>query len=86
MKKRKIEIFSAGCSVCEESIQMVKRIACSSCEIVILDMKDSEISRRAKSLGIQTVPAIAVNGKLLDCCNQKGPNEETLRAAGVGQP
>ena len=25
--KKKVEIFSAGCSVCKEAIEMVKRIA-----------------------------------------------------------
>lgn len=27
--KRHIEIFSAGCSACEETIALVKRVACS---------------------------------------------------------
>ena len=26
--KRKIEIFSAGCPVCQETVEMVKRISC----------------------------------------------------------
>jgi len=31
-EKRKIEVFSAGCAACEETIQLVNRIACPSCE------------------------------------------------------
>jgi hypothetical protein len=38
--KRHIEIFSAGCSACEETITLIKRLACSSCEVTILDMQD----------------------------------------------
>ena len=37
--KRKIEVFSAGCSACEEAIQMVNQIACSFCEVEVLDMR-----------------------------------------------
>ena len=48
--KRQIEIFSAGCSVCTEAIEMIKRTACPSCEVTILDMRDPDIARRAKTM------------------------------------
>ena len=83
--KRKIEIFSAGCPVCEETIAMVNRLACTSCEITILDINDRDVASRARRLGIRSVPAVAVNGELADCCAGRGPDEKTLRAAGVGQ-
>lgn len=82
--KRKIEVFSAGCPACEETIQLVNRVACPSCEISILDMKDPQVARRAKSLGIRSVPAVVIDGKLADCCTGRGPDEATLRAAGLG--
>jgi glutaredoxin len=84
--KRKIEVFSAGCPVCEEVVDLVKRIACPSCEVSILDMKDTSVSSRAKSLGVRSVPAVAIDGKLADCCSGRGPDEATLRAAGLAQP
>ncbi len=83
--KRTIEVFSAGCPACEEKIELVNRMACPSCEVSVLDMKDADVARRAKSLGIQSVPAVAINGKLADCCAGRGPDEATLRAAGLGQ-
>ena len=83
--RRKVELFSAGCPACEETIQLVNRIACPSCEVTVLDMKDSSIASRAKSLGIRSVPAVVINGKLADCCAGRGPDEATLRTAGVGQ-
>jgi glutaredoxin 3 len=83
--KHKIEIFSAGCPACEETVQMVNRVACSSCEVSVLDMKDSAVAKRAKDLGIRSVPAVVIDGKLADCCAGRGPDESTLRAAGVGQ-
>jgi hypothetical protein len=36
-------------------------------------------------LGIRSVPAVVINGKLADCCAGRGPEEAVLRAAGVGQ-
>ena len=84
--KRKIEIFSAGCSVCEETIQLVNRIACPSCEINVLDMKDATVAGRAKTLGIRSLPAVVVDGKLADCCSGRGPDENKLKAAGIGKP
>jgi glutaredoxin 3 len=38
--KRQIEIFSAGCSICTEAVEMIKRMACPSCEVTTLDMRD----------------------------------------------
>lgn len=83
---RKIEVFSAGCPVCQQAVELVQRIACRTCEVSVLDMHDPNIARRASSLGIQSVPAIVIDGKLADCCQGRGPDEATLRAAGLGQP
>ncbi len=84
--KRKVEIFSAGCGCCEETIKLVKSIACPSCEITVLDMKQPEVAERAKSLAIRSVPAVVIDGTLSDCCAGRGPEEHTLRAAGIGVP
>lgn len=85
-EKRQIEIFSAGCPVCHETIELVNRIACASCEISVLDMNDKQVAARASALGIRSVPAVAINGKLADCCAGRGVDENTLRRAGIGQP
>lgn len=86
MATRTIEVFSAGCSVCTETIEMVQRAACSSCEVTVLDMRDAMVASRAKDLGIRSVPAVVIDGKLADCCSGRGVDEATLRAAGLGQP
>ncbi len=78
--KRKVEIFSAGCPACEEVIEFVNSIACSSCEVTVLDMKDPKVASRAKSLDVRSVPSVAVDGQLATCCADPGPNETTLRA------
>ena len=82
--KRKVEVFSAGCPACQDVVGLVQRVACPSCEVSVLDMNDPQVASRAKSLGIRSVPAVAIDGKLADCCTGPGPDEATLRAAGLG--
>lgn len=82
--KRKVEIFSAGCSVCRDAVEAVNRIACAACEVVVLDMGDDAVAARARELGVTSVPAVAVDGELASCCAGRGVDEAALRAAGVG--
>ncbi len=84
--KRRIEIFSADCPACHEVIAQVKRLACPSCEISVLDMKDGKVAERAKALEVRSVPAVAIDGKLADCCLGGRPDMAVLQAAGLGKP
>ena len=85
MKKRVVEVFSAACPACEETANLVNRLACPSCEVSVLDMKDAGVAARAKRLSIRSVPAVVIDGRLADCCQGRGPDEATLKAAGLGQ-
>ena len=85
MATRTVEVFSAGCAVCTDTIEMVQRVACASCVVTVLDMRDPAVARRAKDLGIRSVPAVVIDGTLAGCCTGRGPDEATLRAAGLGQ-
>ena len=84
--KRKIEVFSAGCPACKETVQMVKTLASPSCDVEVLDMRQPEVAARSKQYGIKSVPAVVIDGKVADCCAGCGPQEATLKAAGVDQP
>lgn len=84
--RRRVEVFTAGCPVCEKTVKLVQRLACPSCEVVVLDMKDQQVAQRSEQMGIRTVPAVAIDGKLAACCAQRGPEEASLRAAGLGKP
>lgn len=89
MDKRKIEVFTAGCSICQPTVEMVKSLACSSCEVLVYNIVDpaqKEFLTKAQSYGVTVLPSVAVNGKLLPCCQGKGVCEAELRKAGVGQP
>jgi glutaredoxin len=61
----KIEVFSAGCPLCLQAIEMVRREAGSSSEIIVRNMTDARDFGRATALGVRSVPAVAVDGKLL---------------------
>lgn len=81
---RIVEVFSAGCQICESAIEMVRNMSCPSCKIKIMNMKDKRAEKRAAELGIRTIPAIAVNGRLVSCCDTRGPNVLVLKASGIG--
>lgn len=81
---RRIEVFSAGCAACEETIQLVRSLACSSCEIEVHDMHKPEVAAKAKGYGVKSIPAIVINGKLAGCCSGRGVDAETLRREGLG--
>ncbi len=83
---RQIEVFSAGCPVCTTALDLVNEIACPSCDVSVLDMHDPQVAQRAAALGIRSLPAVLIDGVLADCCAGRGPDEATLRAAGLGQP
>ncbi len=84
--KRKVEVFSAGCPACEEAIELVQKLACPSCEVSVFDMNDIEVAKRAKALGVRVVPAVAIDGKLADCCSGSGIDAQVLKLAGLGKP
>ena len=82
--KHTVEIFSAGCQVCKDFVARIKKIACPSCEVVVLDMKELEVSNRAKSLNISSIPSVVIDGRLADCCAGRGPDEGELRTVLLG--
>ena len=84
--RRRVEVFSAGCATCQEAVEMVKREACPSCDVMVLDMHDSEVAKRAKALGVRSVPAVAIDGKLAECCTGRGIDVAVQRATGLGTP
>ena len=82
--KRKVEIFSAGCPACEETIATIRKAACPSCDVVVMDMNTIEVAKRAKALGIRTVPTVVIEGMVSACCTGRGVDLDVLRAAGLG--
>ena len=82
---RKIEVFSAGCALCHEAIDAVRREAGSSDEVIVHNMIDARVLSRAETLGIRSVPAVVIDGKLADCCTSRGVDIQVLKEVGLGR-
>jgi len=86
--KKKVELFVAGCPLCDPVVEMVKRLACDNCEVTVFDLREGcasgECLERARNYGIQRVPAVVVDGRLASCCNVGPVTEAGLREAGIG--
>lgn len=86
--KRKVEVFTAECPVCEPAVDLVRKVACSSCEIIIYDLREGCITNECRDkvnlYGITRLPAVAVNGNLLECCKVGQISEQELVSAGIG--
>lgn len=41
MAKRHVEVFTAGCPVCEPAVQLVQELACPDCEVTVHDLRQS---------------------------------------------
>ncbi|MEQ9424059.1 MAG: thioredoxin family protein [Cyclobacteriaceae bacterium] len=87
--KRTVEIFTAGCRVCDPVVKLVKETACDDCEITVYDLikqcEEKICLEKVKTYGVKNVPSIAVNGKLLDCCTNEITQTDLVNA-GIGQP
>lgn len=85
-ESRTVEVFTAGCPLCDDVVETVRRIACDSCDVQVVSLQEESGARRAETVGVQSVPAVAVNGRLAACCQDRSVDEEQLRDAGIGQP
>jgi glutaredoxin len=86
MMKRQVEVFTAGCPVCEPAVQLVKELAGTDCEVTIHDLReDLAAAERAGRYGVNRVPAVVVDGSIVSCCDVKAPSRDELSAAGIGQ-
>ena len=80
-QRRKIEVFTAGCPVCTEAVELVRFLAGAAHDIEIRDTHDPGVAAAASDYGIRRLPAIVVDGRLADCCAGRGPDEEALTRA-----
>jgi glutaredoxin 3 len=83
--RRTVEVFTAGCSVCNEALEVVRSAVCDSCDLQVHDMRTEPAQAKAGQYGVKHVPAVVVNGHLADCCQQSAVDIATLRRLRVGQ-
>ncbi|HHT9117442.1 MAG TPA: thioredoxin family protein [Candidatus Hypogeohydataceae bacterium YC38] len=88
--RRKIEVFTAGCPLCLETVNLVKDLACPSCEVIVYDLvkqcETKECIDKVRRYGINSVPTVVVDGKIAQCCLRPKPDKKALLAAGIGRP
>ena len=61
MQKRKVEIFTSGCPICESTVDLVNKLSCPSCEIIIYDLnKDNKrkFETRQLPMGLKEFPLL----------------------------
>ncbi|MEW2923263.1 thioredoxin family protein [Muricauda sp. ANG21] len=87
--KRQVEVFTANCPVCDPVVKMIKELACDTCEVTTYDLirqcEDKTCLDKLDEYGIKKVPAVVVNGELLECCKDSAITEMELVEAGIGQ-
>jgi hypothetical protein len=87
--KRKIEVFTANCPVCDPVVKQINELSCGNCDVTVYDLiklcDDKSCLNKAKEYGVKRVPAVVVDGKLLGCCQGGEITRESLIDAGIGR-
>lgn len=81
--RKKIEVFISGCPVCEPVVKTVKEISGEKYDIILYNLSESRLegTGKAKEYGVNYVPSVAVDGRLLNCCKQPGFDKKELEEA-----
>ncbi|HEX9782348.1 MAG TPA: thioredoxin family protein [Opitutaceae bacterium] len=65
-KTRKIEVFTAGCPLCNETLERVRTaVAACGCEVVERRCTDTECCDDAKNYGVRAMPSVIVDGEVV---------------------
>ncbi|MFX0043237.1 MAG: thioredoxin family protein [Candidatus Hodarchaeota archaeon] len=60
----KYEIFSAGCNLCKNAIEILRNNICEKCEIIEYNLQDpikEEIQEKIEKYDIRAVPSINID-------------------------
>ncbi len=60
----KIEIFTADCPLCRDTLKIIREAACSECEVIERRCSGDECCDPAREYGIRAVPTVVVDGKI----------------------
>lgn len=64
--KRKIEVFSAGCPLCTETLELVKSaVSDCGCEVIERRCSGPECCDEAKQYGVKAMPTVVVDGRIM---------------------
>ena len=65
MPRRQVEVFSAGCPISEETVQLIQYLCGDFSEITVLELRDRGVAERARELGLRSFPAVVVDGEVV---------------------
>ncbi len=61
--KGKIEVFTAGCSLCDDTLRLVKE-AVSSCGCEVIERRSQQMCEEGKAYGVRAMPTVVVDGAI----------------------
>lgn len=66
MTNRKIEVFTAGCALCAESVALIREsVSDCGCEVVERPCTDRDPCAEALHYGVRTMPTVVVDGEIV---------------------
>lgn len=64
--KRIIEVFTADCPLCNETLDLVRKsVSACECEVVERRCEGTECCDEAKRYGVRAMPTVVVDGKIM---------------------
>ena len=64
-EKRKIEVFTAGCSLCADTLRMVKdAVSSCGCEVIERRCPPEQMCPEGKAYGVRAMPTVVVDGAI----------------------
>jgi len=77
--KNRIEVFSAGCPLCDETLKLVKdSVGACGCEVIERRCAETECCAEANQYGVRTMPTVVVNGQIVFEGRLTGPQAALL--------
>jgi glutaredoxin 3 len=65
-RKRKIQVFTAGCSICEDTVRVIKdAVASCGCEVIERRCPPKQMCDEGKAYGVRAIPPVVVDGAII---------------------
>jgi len=66
MTKRKIEVFTAGCPLCDDTLELVRQsVSSCGCEVIERRCIDNDRCAEALQYGVRAMPTVVVDGEIV---------------------
>ncbi len=64
--ERKIEVFTAGCSLCDDTLRLVKDgVSTCGCEVIERRCPPQQMCEEGKTYDVRTMPTVVVDGAIV---------------------